>query len=1142
MNRCSIKSLWLIIFLFWGAFQAFSQRIYAPNSVLASGSWYKIAVKEAGVYKIDLALLTRLGINASGTPSSSIQLYGTGGAMLPEAANGAKTDDLQEIPIWAEDGGDGQLNGSDYFLFYAPGPHPWIADTVNKTFRHQKNLYSDRAYYYIRVGSNGKRIQTQSAPPAFNNTVNSYHFRYYYEKDSFNFLSSGREWYGEEFSSLPGRSLTHNFIVPWPAALNGTGEIRSELLARTFGTGARFSIRWNGQLLAQNDIPAVTNNALDIFARTAAVTVPITTASASNTLQLDMQSDGLGGQGWLNWFEIHGRASLDLSAQKQVSFRDWNSVAPGRVNQYQLTGVNAGAQVWQVSNPLLPLRMSGTVSNGSLQFNANASDLEEYIAINSTDLPVPEAIGTVPNQNLHNSRTVDYIIITTETLLTEAERLAAYHRVKDTLRTIVVPVSSIYNEFSGGSPDPTALRDFVKMYFDKAGADSSLRPRYLCLFGDASFDYKDRLNNNTNLVPSFQSISSLDPLTTYTSDDYFGFLNDADNINGNGINLLDIGIGRIPASTEAQAKAIVDKILGYHSPAALGPWRNELSFVADDEDGNLHLSDAEVVTNTAIGTAPVFNIDKIYLDAYPQEGGAGGSRYPEANRIINARFFNGTLIWNYSGHGGFRRLAEEVILDQDIINSINNPERLPLFITATCDVAPYDNPLIRSIGEDLLLRPRTGAIALMTTTRLVFAFSNRVMNDNYLKVALKKETNGLYPSLGEAVRGAKNLTYSFFGDPVNNRKFTLLGDPALRLAFPEHEVVTTSINGQVVGAIPDTLKALSTYRMAGEIRNRSGALVSDFNGTVYPVIYDKAQSRNTLGNDPGSVVVPFTEQRNIIYKGRAKVINGRFQFEFVVPLDIDYRLGNGRLSYYGENGLSDGNGVMTNLLVGGTGTGTDDKEGPGIKAWLNDEKFVDGGITNAAPILLMELRDSSGINIMGTGIGHDLEAILDDDTRNPIRLNEFYASEIDNYKKGRVRFQLPALTEGLHTLRLRAWDVANNASEKLLSFRVVKKDQFTLEHVLNYPNPFTTHTRFWFEHNRPGESLRVTVQIYTVSGKLVKTLRETIISTGNRSTEVSWDGRDDYGSKLGRGVYIYRLRVETEDRKAADKWEKLFLL
>lgn len=1142
MNSRSIKRLLCILILFGASGPGWSQRVYAPHSVLSSGNWYKIAIREAGVYKIDLAFLSRLGINASGTPSSSIQVFGNGGSMLPEAANGSKNDDLIENSLWVEDGGDGQLNGSDYLLFYAPGPQPWKTDSLNKRFIHQKNLYSDRSYYYIRLGSNGKRIGTVPAPTSFTNTVNEYDIRYYYEKDTFNFLSSGREWYGEEFSSLPGRTLSRVFPVDLPQAINANGEIRAELVARSFGTGARFTLKWNGNSLAQTDIPAVTNGALDVFARSGSIQVPINTASASNTLQLDMQADGVGGQGWLNWFEVQARAKLDLSGTKQLSFRDWNSVGAGRTAQFSINGATAGTQVWRISDPLAPVRMSGTVTNAVFQFNADCSSLQEYVAINSTDLPNPEIIGAVANQDLHNSERTDLLIITTEAFIPQAERLASYHRQKDTLRVNVVTASKIYNEFSSGSPDPTALRDFVKMYFDKAGADSASRPKYLCLFGDASFDYKNRLNNNTNLVPSYQSISSLDPLTTYTSDDYFGFLEDGDNIQGNGIYLLDIGIGRIPASTEAQAKAIVDKILAYHSPAALGTWRNELSFVADDEDGNLHLSDAEAVTSTTGTVAPIFNIDKIYLDAYPQEGGSGGSRYPEANRIINAKFFNGTLIWNYSGHGGFRRLAEEVILDQEIINGLNNPDRLPLFITATCDVAPYDNPLIQSIGEDLLLREKTGAIALMTTTRLVFAFSNRVMNDNYLRVALKKGADGEYPRLGDAVRGAKNLTYSFFGDPVNNRKFTLLGDPALRLAFPQLEVVTTAINGKAIGSIPDTLKALSTYTFSGELRDKSGLLASNFIGTVYPVIFDKVQPRQTLGNDPGSPVVAFNQQRNIIYKGRARVTNGKFQFEFVVPLDIDYRLGAGRLSYYSENGQTDGNGLMNDLLVGGTGSGVDDREGPTIKAWLNDEKFVDGGITNASPILLMELRDSSGINIMGTGIGHDLEAILDDDTRQPIRLNEFYETAVDDFRKGRVRFQLPALSEGLHTVRLRAWDVANNVSEKLLSFRVLKKENFSLEHVLNYPNPFSTNTEFWFEHNRAGENLRVTVQIYTVSGKLVKTLRETIISTGNRSTDVKWDGRDDYGSKLGRGVYIYRLKVETEDRKVADKWEKLFLL
>jgi hypothetical protein len=540
--------------------------------------------------------------------------------------------------------------------------------------------------------------------------------------------------------------------------------------------------------------------------------------------------------------------------------------------------------------------------------------------------------------------------------------------------------------------------------------------------------------------------------------------------------------------------------------------------------------------------APVENIDKIYLDAFQQESGSGGSRYPAVNQAISNKMFSGNLIWNYTGHGSYRRLAEEVVLDQDIINTFNNAGKLPLFITATCDVAPYDNPLVSSIGENLLLRENTGAIALMTTTRIVFAFSNRVMNENYLKTAFLKKPDSIYRSLGEAVRQAKNATYKFLGDVVNNRKFTLLGDPALTLAFPTYQVKTTAINGQSLTATPDTLKALSQYTISGIVQDNAGNPLNDFNGTIYPTIFDKSQTVTTLGNDPTSMVVPFQVQKSILFKGKASVTNGHFTFSFIVPKDISYQYGNGKISYYADNSNKDGNGFLSNIIVGGSGNGVADVRGPDIKAYLNDEKFVSGGITNDRPLLLLKLADSSGINVMGTGIGHDLVAVLDNDQKNTFVLNEFYESDMDNYRKGTVRFQLPSMTPGLHSLTIKAWDVANNSGQVILDFNVIAATDFTLNHVLNYPNPFTTHTTFWFEHNRPGEELNVQVQIYTITGKLVKSIRKTIFSPGNRSSDVEWDGRDDYGSKIGRGVYIYRLRAQTADGKAAEKLEKLFIL
>ena len=535
----------------------------------------------------------------------------------------------------------------------------------------------------------------------------------------------------------------------------------------------------------------------------------------------------------------------------------------------------------------------------------------------------------------------------------------------------------------------------------------------------------------------------------------------------------------------------------------------------------------------------MFDITKVYLDAFKQESGAGGSRYPQANQAINNQVYNGTLIWNYSGHGGSNRLAEEVVIDQDIVNSWNNPSKLPLFITATCDFAPYDNPVVNSLGENILLRPNTGGIALLTTTRVVFSFSNRIINNNYLQFALQPDTTGSYRSLGESIKVAKNYTYQTSGDIANNRKFTLLGDPALTLAYPTLKIRTTKVN-DIPAAQTDTIRATEKVVIEGEVADQQGNLLPSFNGTVYPTIFDKVQTINTLANDPTSQVVGFQTQNTVLYKGKASVVNGRFVFTFKMPKDINYQYGNGKLSLYAENGSNDGNGIFSNFIVGGIGNNaSNDNEGPVIKAFLNDEKFVNGGVTNENPILIVKLSDSSGINIAGTGIGHDLVATLDNDNRQYFVLNDFYEGELDSYQKGVVHFQLPTLASGTHSLKIKAWDVVNNSSEYILEFSVANNEELVLNHVLNYPNPFTTKTQFWFEHNRPGQNLHVKVQIFTVAGKVVKTIKQTINDAGNRSCEVEWDGRDEYGDKLGRGVYLYRLTVITPEGKKKERIEKL---
>ncbi len=789
---------------------------------------------------------------------------------------------------------------------------------------------------------------------------------------------------------------------------------------------------------------------------------------------------------------------------------------------------------------LSPVRMQGGFVNNEFRFINDCSRLREYIAFNNTNFLIPYIVGKISNQDLHNTSPADLLIVAHPTLLAQAQRLAQLHQQQNALRTRVVTTDQVYNEFGSGSPDPTAIRDFVKMYYDKYKNSFTDKPKYLLLFGDASFDYKDRLNNNTNLVPAYENNFSLDPLAGYTSDDFYGFLDDNEDINAsNIINYLDIGIGRIPAKNIDEAKNFVDKVTAYLSPQSFGPWKNNLTFIADDEDQNLHLQDAEVITATANTTAPVFNQQKIYLDAFRQESGAGGSRYPQVNQAINNQVYNGTLIWNYNGHGGAKRLAEEDILDQDMVNSWNNPYRLPLFITATCDFAPYDNPSVNSIGEEILLRPKNGAIALMTTTRAVFAFSNRIINNNYLQFALQPDINGKYKTLGDAVKDAKNYTYQTSGDVTNNRKFTLLGDPALTIAFPALKIRTTKVNSIPV-AQADTLSATETAVMEGEVTDVQGNLLNSFNGNVYPTVFDKPQTINTLGNDPASQPTGFSTQTNALFKGKASVINGKFSFTFKVPKDINYQYGNGKLSLYAEDGTKDAKGFFTGFIVGGAGNNINgDNQGPQIKAYLNDEKFVNGSISNQNPILIVKLSDSSGINTVGTGIGHDIVATLDNDNKQFFILNDFYQGDLNSYQQGVIHFQLPVLEPGSHSIKIKAWDVLNNSNEVMLDFVVAKDEEIVLSHVLNYPNPFTTSTHFWFEHNKPGQDLQVKLQIFTLTGRVIKSIKQTINTPGNRSSELEWDGRDEYGDKVGRGVYLYKLSVTSAENQKKETTGKL---
>ncbi len=1137
------KSLFIAVILVAFAFAADGQRNYAANSVLSTGSWFKIGVKQEGIYKIDIPFLNSLGINTANLPSASIRLFGNGGDMLDENNAVAREDDLFENAIEVVDGGDGILNGNDYLLFYAAGPNHWVKDSINQRFSHQKNLYSDTSYYFISVGGTGKRIQTKTVSAAANISVSSFNERYFYENDLINLLNSGKEWYGEEFSSINGNTNSRSFTVDFTGLISAQPiTLSASLAGRSVGAASSFTVGVNGQSVQTVSIPAVSGYFLDAYANTVTQQNNFSATQSPLIVQFSFNAGVSGAQGWLDWFELHGRKTLGMNNQSQVFFRDWSSIANNNIASFSINNTTAATEVWEITNPLQPEKMNAAFNNNQTVFKNDAARLREYTAFNNANFLVPVSIGKVDNQNLHQSAKADLIIITHPSLLSEANRLAAFHVQHDGYAVTVATTDKIFNEFSSGIPDPTALRDFVKMYYDKAGTDSTLRPKYLLLFGAASYDYKNRINNNTNLVSSYETENSTDPLTTHVSDDFFGLLNDGDDVNAiSPPGLLDIGIGRLPARNLKEAKTMVDKIIHYNAATSLGPWRNQMIFTADDNDADLHLNDAEFISGDATSTNPLFNQSKIYLDAYKMVSGSGGSRYPDVNAAIVNQVFDGSLIFNYTGHGGYQQLSASAVLTNTELQQFNNPNKLPLFITATCDFAPFDDPSKNSLGGSLLYDDSIGAIALMTTTRVVFAASNRVLNDNYLKIALQPDASGKYLSLGEAVQRTKNYTYQTSGDVYNNRKFVLLGDPAMKIAYPEWKLQLTTINGQNISG-NDTLKALNKYVFAGKVTDAAGNFKNDFNGKLNTIVYDKAALVSTLGNDPASPVTQFSTQTNVLYKGVSAVQNGLFNFTFIVPKDISYQTGRGRVSLYADNGIQDANGISNSFFIGGAGTTVViDTAGPTIHPFMNDINFKNGGLTDENPVLLIQLFDSSGINTVGTGIGHDITAVIDGDEKNIIVLNSFYTAVADSYQQGQVLYQLSNLAEGKHSIKIKAWDVADNSGTAVIEFIVVKKNKLQIKNLFNYPNPFQNSTTFSFEHNQPSIDLNVTIDIYSMNGLLVDEIKKNLNSSGNRTISIQWDGRSENGRKMLSGMYIYRIIV-TSINGVATVTQKLILL
>ena len=1127
------------------------QKDFVANSVMMSGSgtWYKISVAKDGIYKIDKSFLESCGINTTGLNPAHIHIYGNGDGLLPEKNNLPRTDDLAENAIFIQGESDGVFNENDYILFYGWGPHRWTKDDVNFDYMQIRHLYSDVSTYFINVNASvpPMRIQnlTQNDLPA-DTTIQSYDYRDIYESDLTNIIEGGQRWYGELFDVELERTFTFSIPNIDTAKLNIKLDVASNCPTNNALNSIKASV--NNQQYFTHVLPVNTQE----YSR-GEYSFSVQNPPSNVSLKLTVTRQSPSTLTYLDRIVLTTKRKLVFYGT-QLGFRVKNTNASQLV-AYELSNLPSNGFVWDLSDRHAPKKVFLAV-NGSTSIVKSDGAFKEFVASNGSSFFTPDRIGAVTNQNLHGLPQADYLIVSHLDFIGQANRLADLHRAEG-LTVHVVNVNQVYNEFSSGMQDAGAIRMFAKMFYDRALAtDPNTQPKYLLLFGDGTYDPKNRLPNNNNFIPTYQVLTSEDHINAVVSDDYYGLLGDNESFAST--DLLDIGIGRFIVSDNIQAKQQVDKVEHYlkngsnlfannasccigetNSTSTFGDWRLKFVQVADNDPSNQFiLNNTEPQANYVKQHHREMNGEKLYMDAFPMVISTGGVRYPALMESITDRVQRGILMINYVGHGGEVGLAEERIVTIPQIQSWTNINALNLFVSATCEFTRYDDPKRVSAGEWAFLNPTGSSIALMTTTRAVYITVNEITGDAFYEQVFERDATGKPKSFGEIAKLTKNNS----GSSGNKRSFTLIGDPALTIALPRYKVVTDSINGHSPNTQTDTIRALSKMRVKGHLEDWNGNVLSSWNGVLTPTIFDKYKTQQTLGQEPPSVI-GFSQQRNKIYRGKASIVNGYFDFDFVVPKDISLNYGSGKISYYGNNEVTDAQGFDTTIIIGGIDpNGVNDDQGPTIQLYMNDDSFVSGSITDANPVLYAKIADENGINTVGNGIGHDIVAILDGETSNPFILNDFYSAGLNDYQHGEVRYQFQNLTPGKHTVDLKVWDVNNNSGTASIEFMVQKKEEPTLEHVYNYPNPFTTKTSFMFEHNQACNSLEVQIQVYTISGRLVKTIQRQVSTQGFRSEGIEWDGKDEFGDQLAKGVYVYRLMIKNLDGKTAEKTEKLVIL
>ena len=1121
----------------------------STNSILSDGQIYKMSIPQTGVYKLDYNYLDQtVGLDLGSIDPRNIHIYSNPGGPVPQENNDPRVDDLNELNIYIKGETDGSFDTDDYILLYAEGADRYATGETGLEF--EKNVYDLNNYLFLKVDSNpGSRVENRASVDvtSYSNETESIQR---HENEWTNLLASfsstqgtGKIWYGEPFANNLTQDFDSYFSFP-NLVPNSDAKLEIELAARS-NSSSEFNINIDGQSFSTIHSSTNTGDIESIYARDRKLSTTVNLVSPNPSIQLQYRPNAANSEAWLDYIEIKAREFTSYSGSPLFIY-DSESVS-NPTHGFQITTA-ASPLIWDVTDITNITGQSYENRGGSINFGYDTEGTTRIFAVfeDNQNHPQPEFISLVGNQNLHAIERADFLIVYYHEFREAAMDLAEHRRNNDNMIVETVDIDMIYNEFGGGRKEPTALRDFARMLYNR-----DVDFQYMLLMGDASYDFRglDQNINYENFVPTFETLESLDPIEGFPTDDFFALLTaneGEESLKG----ALDIGVGRIPCKTAAEANAVVNKIIHYDtSPACFGEWRQQIGFAADDQDipiDKVHVVQSDGIANIVEGRHPEFNQQKIYFDAFSQESTPGGQRYPDANAAINDNINQGMLTLGYLGHGGPKGWAQERVLQINDVLSWDSYNNLPILITATCSFTGFDEPTFVSAGEHAMLNPNGGVIALFTTVRAVYSSSNRRLTEEVFKKIFARNV-GKRLRLGDIVKESQNAN-SADTTRSNSRKFMLIGDPSLTIAMPEHRIVVDEINNVIVGMNePDTLGALDRATIEGRVINAIDSTdMFDFNGEIFLTVYDKKADRRTLDNDNIGSTYEFDIRNSILYKGSASVVDGYFSIDFILPKDINFEYGEAKLSFYAtDNATTDAGGYYDNVIVGGISENiVEDNVGPEINIYMDNRSFSFGDQTSANPLMIVDLEDENGINLSSTSIGHDITAYIDDRTGVPLVLNDFFTPTIDQLGAGTVQYQLQNLELGLHKVYVKAWDILNNSNEEMTEFFVAEDDEGFVKDIYNYPNPFNNMTTFKFEHDLNSSNIDVQISIYSMGGVLVKTLREQKFNSGGRIDDIIWNGRDEIGGLLPNGVYIYKIKLSTSEfnEQRESDFQKLVIL